>query len=80
MATDPASDLQQYIGDTVYTALEAARLGYMTDTGTATEIATANIMAAVYAARPAIAPQQPDSLPQYVMQPETRARHSWRSR
>lgn len=71
---DPASDLQQHIGDLVYTALEAARLGYCTDTQTATTICTGNIMAAVYAARPAINPNQPT----YPPAPEARtAKHGW---
>jgi hypothetical protein len=80
MQTDPASDLQQHIGDIIWAALESTRLGYCTDTQTATTIATGNIMAAVYAARPAIAPQQPAYAPQDYppAQPERRARHGWR--
>ena len=77
MATDPASDLHRYIGETNYTRLESTRHGNVTDADTATDIATNNIMAAVYAARPAIAPQLP---PQGVQwdppQPETR-RSRW---
>lgn len=74
MTPDPATDLQQHIGDIVYTAIESARLGYLTDPHTATDIATGNIMAAVYAARPAIAPQAPQYPPQ---QEERRPRHGW---
>jgi hypothetical protein len=80
MATDPASDLHQYIGELIYTALESTRLGFTTDTQTATDITTDNIMAAVYAARPAINPQQgpgyPSQPPEYP-QPQRRPRHGW---
>lgn len=40
---DPAP-LRQYIGQLIYTALEGARLGYVTDPYLATNIATENIM------------------------------------
>jgi hypothetical protein len=78
---DPAADLQQHIGDIIWAALESTRLGYCTDTQTATTIATGNIMAAVYAARPALAPQPPAYPPEQTWQqpaPTRQARHGWR--
>jgi hypothetical protein len=82
MVTDPSSDLAQHIGDIIWTALESTRLGYCTDTRTATDIATGNIMSAVYAARPALAPQAPGYPPTQEYQPppeERRPRHGWRT-
>jgi hypothetical protein len=77
-STDPVTDLAGYIGDIVYTALESARLGYLTDTDTATQIATDNIMAGVYAARPALVPQQGPGYPPPPVEPARRGRHGWR--